>query len=174
MGVESGQWAATLFRCEGLWCYIVSADVLFGMLIDRLIMTCWSLTFCRGFKLLAGIKYHVTCVMVVVGRGIVVYHKTPRHVMIKRLTTLLYELLILGNRGSELKDNATESKNSADASRKIAEEIEVCLFRLRKWSKVSYTARNRHSMARMIGGPFNMVSHLDNSFYNTSEKKCKI
>ena len=63
--------------------------------------------------------------MVAVGRGIVVYYKTPRDVVIKRLTTLLYQLLILGNRGSELKDNATESKNSADTSRKTAEEIEV-------------------------------------------------
>ena len=122
-------------------------------------MTCWSvwsLPLCRDFELLAGIKYHVACVVVVVGRGIVVYYKTPRHVVIKRLTTLLYQMLILGNRGSELKDNATESKNSADTSRKTAEEIEVCLITIGKWSKVSYTARNRHSMAGMIGGPFNI------------------
>ena len=94
--------------------------------------------------------------MVAVGRGIVVYYKTPRDVVIKRLTTLLYQLLILGNRGSELKDNATESKNSADTSRKTAEEIEVCSFTIGKWSKVSYTARNRHSMAGMIGGHLNI------------------
>jgi len=104
---------------------------------------------------LAGIKYYVACVVVAVGIRVVLYDKTPRH-GIKRLTTLLYQLLILGNRASELKDNATESKNSADTSRKTAEEIEVCLFTIGKWSKVSYTARNCHSMAGMIGGPFNI------------------
>ena len=101
-------------------------------------MTCWSvwsLPLCRDFELLAGIKYHVACVVVVVGRGIVVYYKTPRHVVIKRLTTLLYQMLILGNRGSELKDNGTESKNSADTSRKTAEEIEVCLITIGKMVK---------------------------------------
>ena len=44
-------------------------------------------------------------------------------------------MLILGNRGSELKDNATESKNSADTSRKTAEEIEVCLITIGKMVK---------------------------------------
>ena len=95
----------------------------------------WSLPLCRDFELLAGIKCHVACIVVAVGRGIIMYYKTPRHVVIKRLTTLLYQLLILGTRGSELKDNATESKNSADTSRKTAEEIEVCLFTTGKWSR---------------------------------------